>query len=150
MNIRLAKLADLSSLIQFNQAMAWETEQRQLDNEVLHGGVGRVLSDSNLGFYLVAEEEGVVVAQLMVTYEWSDWRNAIFWWIQSVYVAPTHRRQGLYRALYERVNQLAEGAEETVCGIRLYVEKDNVIAQETYQKLGMAETEYLMYHRVSS
>lgn len=144
MKIRTAILADVEALVQFNQAMAKETEGKLLDNAVLKAGVTALLENTARGFYLVAEDQGEIMGSLMVTYEWSDWRNANFWWVQSVYIVPKHRRKGIYSALYGEVNTLAQN-NDNVCGYRLYVEKDNLIAQNTYEKLGMSQTHYLMY-----
>lgn len=144
MQVRLATGADLIAIVEFNQAMAQETENKKLDSVTLSEGVGGLLNNPQRGFYLVAEHEGVIAGSLMVTYEWSDWRNANFWWIQSVYILPAFRRQGVYSALYQRVKSLAD-SDNNVCGFRLYVEKENVNAQKTYQSLGMGETHYLMY-----
>ncbi|GAB2690501.1 GNAT family N-acetyltransferase [Aliiglaciecola sp. 3_MG-2023] len=143
--IRQAEENDIQAIVDFNQAMAWETEQKKLQNEVLTAGVSALIGDRTKGFYLVAEQEdGVIVGSLMVTTEWSDWRNSQFWWIQSVYVRPENRRTGIYSGLYEKVKELADQTQG-VCGFRLYVEHDNVIAQQTYQKLGMQPSHYYMY-----
>ena len=144
MQIRKATPADQTDIVNFNQAMAMETEGKHLDDQTINNGVNRVLSDGTKGFYLVAEVAGEIAASLMVTFEWSDWRNATFYWIQSVYVRPQNRRQGLYSALYKEVIRLAEESED-VCGYRLYVEKENAVAQKTYEALGMSETQYFMY-----
>lgn len=145
MKIRQAELADLSALVDFNQAMAMETENKHLSTEILTSGVKRLLEDSNKGFYLVAQQQDKQIAgSLMVTFEWSDWRNSQFWWIQSVYVRPQNRRTGVYAALYEEVKNLA-AQKGGVCGFRLYVEKDNLVAQSTYEKLGMHSSHYYMY-----
>ena len=128
-------------IAQFNQAMAIETEGKQLPWDKIHPGINAILQDSSLGFYLVALDQGEVVACLAITYEWSDWRNGLFWWIQSVFVAPSHRAKGVFTALYSHVKGLAS-SEPSVCGIRLYVEKENTAAQQTYKTLGMIETHY--------
>lgn len=143
-NIRIANHSDVGSLVKFNQLMAWETEQKKLDQAILFKGVSALVSDKNKGFYLVAERNNEVVGSLMVTTEWSDWRNGVFWWVQSVYIAPDFRRQGIYAELYSQVKVLAE-KQQDVCGFRLYVEKENIIAQKTYKSLGMQPTHYLMY-----
>ena len=109
----------------------------------------RLLNDPSLGFYVVAERAGEVVGSLMVTNEWSDWRNGLFWWIQSVYIVPAARRQGVYRALYDFVREMAR-ADPGICGFRLYVEKDNTAAQRTYSSLGMAPTDYLVYEELKA
>ncbi|WP_031495868.1 GNAT family N-acetyltransferase [Bryobacter aggregatus] len=142
--IRKAKAADAPSLVQFNVAMAWETEQLQLDEAKIRAGVEGLFAQPQYGFYVMAERAGEVTGGLMITYEWSDWRNQVFWWIQSVYVLPEHRGQGVYRALYEEVKELAR-AEGNCCGFRLYVEKTNAAAQEVYRKLGMEESHYAMF-----
>ncbi|MCU1290594.1 MAG: GCN5-related N-acetyltransferase [Acidobacteria bacterium] len=144
MNIRTAEKRDVSLLVEFNQAMAMETEGKKLDAETLRGGVEAVFNDSKKGFYVVAESGGEIVGGLMVTYEWSDWRDSWFWWIQSVYIMPEYRGRGIYRMLYEHVKQKA-AAEKDVCGFRLYVEKENLRAQKVYEKLGMESSHYLMY-----
>jgi len=145
--IRAARLDDADTIAAFNAAMAWETEGKRLRPEVLGAGVRRLLGEPSLGFYLVAEAEGEVVGCLMVTTEWSDWRNGRFWWIQSVYVPLAWRRRGVFRALYAHVTQAAEG-EADVCGVRLYVERENAVAQSTYRHLGMAETDYLLFEQL--
>ena len=143
-NIRVAKNSDVKSLVHFNQLMAWETEQKKLDEVILSKGVSALIADNNKGFYLVAEQSAQVVGSLMVTTEWSDWRNGVFWWVQSVYISPDYRRQGIYAQLYAQVKSLAEQKKD-VCGFRLYVEKENLVAQQTYEALGMQQSHYLMY-----
>ena len=142
--IRRAVESDLETLVNFNQAMAWETEQKKLDPETLTRGVSAVLKHRAQAFYLLAQRDNTIAGSLMITEEWSDWRAGRFWWIQSVYVAPEFRRQGIYRSLYEEVKTAAE-EQGDVCGIRLYVEKENSAAQQTYQQLGMHECQYFMY-----
>lgn len=144
MEIRIANFADAASLVEFNQAMAMETEGKQLDSETLKRGVEAVFHDDKKGFYAVAESENKIVGGLMVTFEWSDWRNAWFWWIQSVYILPEFRGKSIYRNLYEFVMKRAE-AQGDVCGFRLYVETENLTAQKVYEKLGMEKSHYLMY-----
>ena len=143
-NIRVAQHTDVTSLVNFNQLMAWETEQKKLDENILTKGVSALILDENKGFYLVAEQNDIVVGSLMVTTEWSDWRNGVFWWVQSVYITPDFRRQGIYAQLYAQVKTLAEQLHN-VCGFRLYVEKENLIAHKTYESLGMQPTHYFMY-----
>jgi len=143
MNIRLAEKDDIQALVGFNQAMALETEGKKLEAAVLTPGVAAVFEDSNKGFYVVADGEAVV-GGLLITYEWSDWRNNWFWWIQSVYILPEFRGRSIYRAMYAFVKQLAE-ERGGVCGFRLYVEKENVHAQKVYEQLGMHESHYLAY-----
>ncbi len=145
MNIRIASSEDTASLVAFNRAMALETEGKTLADEKISPGVAAVFSDENKGFYVVAEDEpGAIVGGLMVTYEWSDWRNAWFWWIQSVYILPAARGQKLYRRMYDLVKQKAAEAGN-VCGYRLYVENNNFNAQKVYDAVGMQPSHYLMY-----
>ncbi|TFH47964.1 MAG: GNAT family N-acetyltransferase, partial [Lysobacterales bacterium] len=115
-----------------------------LDDALVEPGVVAVFENPSRGFYVVAECEDYIVAALMVTFEWSDWRNATFWWIQSVYVTPEFRRQGLYRRLYNFLRERAR-SEGSVCGFRLYVERNNLAAQRVYESLGMSASDYLMY-----
>lgn len=143
-HVHAAKTGHLELLVDFNRRMASESEDKGLDDVTLRRGVEYLLQHPRDGFYLVAEHAGKVAGSLMVTYEWSDWRNGRFWWIQSVYVLPEARRQGVYRALHEHVRQQAHRDPEA-CGIRLYVERDNAGAMATYQALGMAETHYRLY-----
>ena len=144
MLIRRANKADVDALVDFNQRIAMETEGVALDAATLNGGVDRFLERDRYGFYTVAEKDGEIVGSLMITYEWSDWRNGVIWWIQSVYVRKDHRRQGIYTALYENARRLAAAAGD-VCVFRLYVERENEIAQQTYRKMGMHETAYRIF-----
>ena len=145
LRIRRAVPGDAAAIADFNAAMARETEHLELDAPRLRAGVEAVLADAGKGFYLVAENaDRRVVGQLMITYEWSDWRNGVFWWIQSVYVEPVARGTGVYRRLYEQVREAAAGAGN-VCGLRLYVERENTRAQEVYRRQGMRPTAYEMY-----
>lgn len=144
MTIRDGAIADAPTLAAFNAAMALETESLQLDLDRLLAGVRAVFDDPAKGFYLVAEQEGEVVGQLMVTYEWSDWRNGVFWWVQSVYVVPVARGRGVYRGLYQEMLSRARERGD-VCGVRLYVEGGNETAKRIYAKLGMSATVYEMW-----
>jgi GNAT superfamily N-acetyltransferase len=144
LTIRRGEPRDAAVIAEFNRRMAWETEHKPRDPAVLARGVGRVFSDPARGFYLVADAAGEVVGQLMVTYEWSDWRDGWFWWVQSVYVREDHRRTGVFRALYEAVMAQARTAGD-VAGVRLYVERDNTRAQATYRHLGMGDAGYLVW-----
>ena len=143
--IRKSLPADAPTIAEFNIALAAETENKKLDPEIILPGVRALIENEQLGFYLVAEDADRVVGMLMVTNEWSDWRNGMFWWVQSVYVHPDYRRQGIYRSLYQTVQELS--AEHAVCGFRLYVEQENIAAQKTYQKLGMTRTPYQMFEQ---
>ena len=144
MEIRIAAQNDADSLVVFNQAMALETEGKTLDPGKITPGVAAVFVDEKKGFYLVAEQDARILGGLMVTYEWSDWRNAWFWWIQSVYILPEARGTGLYRRMYDFVKQRAAEAGN-VCGFRLYVETENTHAQKVYDGVGMTRSHYLMY-----
>lgn len=146
MRIRLATRDDEAVLIAFNVAMALETEGKELLPDVIGAGVRSLLANPAAGFYVIAEEERPV-GSLMITNEWSDWRNGSFWWIQSVYVRPESRRRGIYKALYRHVQELA-AQDPKVCGFRLYVEKENRSAQTTYRALGMKATRYLVYEEL--
>ena len=139
-----AATEDVAAIAQFNIAMAAETEDLALDPQTVHAGVAAVVSDDRRGFYLVARSDGKAVGSLMVTYEWSDWRNGNLWWIQSVYVVSSARKQGIFRLLYDNVISLAKQSGDAA-GVRLYVEKDNHGAQEVYRKLGMSETAYRVF-----
>ena len=145
--IRLARKEDASAMVEFNQAMALETEEKTLDSQILTSGVESVFHNSDKGFYVVAEDEGKIVGGLMVTFEWSDWRDGWFWWIQSVYILPDYRGRRIYSLLYQFVKDEAQ-KQGDVCGFRLYVEKENEKAQKVYEKLGMSETHYLMYEEM--
>ena len=143
-SIRRGTASDAETIAGFNAAMALETEKLSLDGPRVLEGVRAVLRDASKGFYLVAELRGRPVGQMMITCEWSDWRNGLFWWIQSVYVEPEQRRAGVYTSLHECVVEEAQRAGD-VCGIRLYVEQENEIAQGVYRRLGMQKTAYDMF-----
>ena len=145
--IRSAGPDDISDIAQFNIAMAHETEERQLDPETIQSGVSGVIQNHAHGFYLIAERDQVAVGSLLITFEWSDWRNGTLWWIQSVYVKPEHRRTGVFKALYDAVIARARAAK-SVRGIRLYVEQEILDAQSVYQKLSMQKTPYQMFERM--
>lgn len=142
--VRAATRADIDQVVAYNAAMAQLTEGRDLPRERLRRGVAAVLDDTSKGRYLLAQRGQLIVGQLLLTYEWSDWRAAWFWWIQSVFVAPEARRTGVYRALYAAVLAEARAARD-VAGIRLYVERENERAQQTYHALGMSETAYRLF-----
>jgi len=142
--IRQATEEDAPLIASFNKAMAKESEGRDLDTGLLEPGVRHVLAKPGNGFYLVAGVNGVAAGCLMVTYDWSYWRNGCFWWIQSVYGLPQFRRRGVYTRLHAQVRSAAQ-ADHSACGIRLYVEKENFGAQATYEHLGMEETDYRLF-----
>ena len=146
--IRAATLSDTAVVADFNLRMAWETEQRRLDISRAQAGVAALLSDSAKGTYFLAETEKdgatVVAGQLLITYEWSDWRNGNFWWIQSVYVSEGFRARGIFRALFDHIQTLAR-ARKDVCGLRLYMDAHNHGARRTYERLGLQPTNYEMF-----
>ena len=143
-HVRPAALSDAVIIAEYNRALARETEGRDLDPERIGPGVVAVLEDASKGRYLVAERDGKVIGQLMVTFEWSDWRNGMFWWIQSVYVAPEERGCGVFGALYRAVESEAR-ANPGICGIRLYMEHHNERARVAYVKLGMKAAGYEVF-----
>jgi ribosomal protein S18 acetylase RimI-like enzyme len=145
--IRGGRPEDAEVIAGFNRAMAEETEAKKLDHGISVAGVRALLERPQHGTYTVAESGGEVVGSLMITTEWSDWRNGFFWWVQSVYVIPSFRRQGVYRALYGHVRMSAR-CQTDVCGIRLYVENENTGAQKTYESLGMQKTGYRLYEEL--
>ena len=147
MRIRLARPGDARAIAAFNAAMALETEGKRLFAEVIGAGVRALLRRPKAGFYLLAETKAEIAGVLMITTEWSDWRNGAFWWIQSVYVRPEFRRQGVYRRLYRHVQGPAK-KDRRVCGFRLYVERENRRAQATYRALGMEKTRYLVFEEL--
>jgi GNAT superfamily N-acetyltransferase len=143
--IRTATVSDLDFLLDCNAAMARETEHKVLDRAVLARGTRAIFDDPHRGFYLIAERDGARAGCLLLTHEWSDWRNGDWWWLQSVYVTAVHRRCGVFRALYAEVERRARAAG--AIGLRLYVERDNARAQQTYLSLGMKEEPYKMLRR---
>jgi GNAT superfamily N-acetyltransferase len=141
---REATARDLDTIVDFQIAMAQETEQLSLNRNICSDGVSAVLRDASLGRYYVGEVEGGVVASTLITYEWSDWRNGLVWWIQSVYVVPPVRKQGVYAGLYRYLQTLAK-ADERVRGIRLYVDRRNAPAHQVYTRLGMDGEHYRVF-----
>ena len=150
LTIRQGRTDDVESIVAFSAAMALETERRRLDEARLREGTLALLRNPTHGFFMVAEarEAGrsLIVGQLMITFEWSDWRNAVFWWVQSVYVTPRWRRQGIYRRMHESVITHAK-ADPKVCGIRLYVEQDNRTAQVVYARVGLSLSAYKVFEQ---
>jgi GNAT superfamily N-acetyltransferase len=146
--VRPARRDDLDVLVQFSAAMALETEGRKLDEERLRRGTAAVFDLPARGFYRVAElpgrPRGRVIGQLLITFEWSDWRNASFWWIQSVYVHPDWRRKGIYRRMHEAILREARSCQD-VCGVRLYVERENQAAHAAYHRVGLLPAAYRVF-----
>ena len=150
--VRRATMSDLQTIVSFNAALARETEDRTLDAQILQSGVKALLQDPGKGWYAVAEKSDgsgqmIIVGQILVTFEWSDWRNGNFWWLQSLYVHPDHRQQGIFRQLYDYVQSQACLNREVICGFRLYVEEKNHQAHQAYANLGFQETAYHMYEK---
>jgi len=141
---RRAQPADLQCIVDFQIAMAWETEEVRLDASTCAAGVRAVLENPALGQYYIAESDSRAVGVTLTTYEWSDWRNGVVWWIQSVYVRPEFRRQGIYSGIYAFIRGLAE-VDPAVRGIRLYVDRRNATAQEVYTRLGMNGEHYQVF-----
>ncbi len=146
-SIRIAKPEDAPALVEFNQAMALETEGKHLNSQILTSGVESIFEDEKKGFYVVAESENKIIGGLMITFEWSDWRDKWFWWIQSVYILPEGRGRKIYSRLYDFVKEKARESGD-VCGFRLYVEHENTHAQKVYEKVGMEKSHYLMYEEM--
>ena len=146
MRVRAARPEDLESLVDFNCRLARETEDHELDPATVRRGLSRLFDNPAAGFYTVAEQEGRVVGCLLITFEWSDWRDGWLWWIQSVYVEAAARRGGVFRRLFEHVREKAE-TDGDVRGLRLYVERGNDRAQATYASMGLEEAPYKMYER---
>jgi ribosomal protein S18 acetylase RimI-like enzyme len=146
MNLRYRDAArrDVPVIVEFQRAMARETEDFELNLDICTRGVQAVFDDPSHGRYFVADDDGRVVASLLITYEWSDWRNGMVWWIQSVYVRPEVRNQRIYSSLYKHVQELAQ-SDASVRGIRLYVDRRNTLAQEVYRRLGMNGEHYLVF-----
>lgn len=142
-SVRPARLEDLETLALYNEAMALETEGLQLDPVTLRAGIRAVLEEPARGRYFVAERSGRLAGALLLTHEWSDWRNALFLWIQSVYVDPLHRRRGVFTALYRHAAELASAPGH--CGLRLYMDAHNATARATYERLGMRHENYLVF-----
>ena len=147
LQVESATAEDVPFIVACNSAMAAETEDLGLNERTLEAGIRYLLDSPREGFYLVARADGKDVGTLMVTFEWSDWRNGRFWWIQSVYVIADARRRGVYRAMHDAVRALA-GKDPQACGLRLYVERENETAQQTYLDIGMHETHYRLYEEL--
>jgi ribosomal protein S18 acetylase RimI-like enzyme len=137
------EVCDIDTIVQFQADMAMESEGCVLDKEKVTKGVTAAMLDDSKGIYWVAKTDERTIGSLMITREWSDWNNEWYWWIQSVYVTPEYRKQGVYKAMYQKVKDAAK--ENNVSQIRLYADKTNLSAQKAYQSLGMHESHYLMF-----
>lgn len=144
MSIRKANLNDIETIAKFNYNLAYETENKKLDINILKQGIESLIKDNSKGQYYVYIIDEKIVGQIMYTYEWSDWRNKMFLWVQSVYVDKEYRQKGVFKSLYNHVKSFCDN-DASIGGIRLYVEKNNKNAQNTYKSLGMIECEYDMY-----
>lgn len=142
--VREAQMSDHKSIVQFQILMAQETEGMRLDLKIVTQGVEAVLSGQVDGKYWVADDEGRVMASLLVLQEWSDWRNGVVWWIHSVYVAPEYRGKKVFKAMYQNLQSLAL-ADPKIRGLRLYVEKHNDRARRVYESLGMSADRYELF-----
>jgi len=147
--IRKANIYDVEIISDFNSNIAIETESLALNHSVLLLGVQALLEDPQKGTYYLCERDGRIVGQMLITFEWSDWRNGWIWWIQSVYVAKEFRRKGVFRELHQHVIKEAK-AQGDVKGLRLYVEKENKTAMKTYENIGMVCDRYAMYEKIFS
>ena len=143
--IREAFVNDIPILVKNNLALAQETENIQIDKEILLAGVSNALKRRDC-HYIVAELNGEVAGQIMITYEWSDWRNGVMWWIQSVYVRPEHRKKGIFRTLFKYIEHLAQSNPD-VKALRLYVMGNNLSGKKTYKSLGMKDSGYIVYEK---
>ncbi len=146
--IREAREQDAGVLTEFNRAMARETETLELEYDMVLSGVRNLLRRPEYGFYLIAEQDCSIVGMVMITFEWSDWRDGLYWWIQSLYVVPEFRRQGIFRRFFGHIEERA-AESGNVAGIRLYVERDNHVAQRAYESVGIDRTPYQVYEKLS-
>jgi len=142
--IRKALPSDGDAIVRFQEEMAWHTEKLTLDHETVFNGVQAVLGNEALGIYYIAEIENKIAGSLLITFEWSDWRNGTVLWIQSVYVDSSHRRKGIYKALYNHIQSLVE-KDTSLKGIRLYVDETNATARKVYARLGMNGEHYRVF-----
>lgn len=144
MKIRRATIDDVNIIAEYNYNLAFETEDKKLNMEILEEGVRNLIKDENKGIYHVCEIDGKIIGQIMYTFEWSDWRNGTFLWVQSVYVNKNYRGKGVFKSLYNHIKSMCD-SDDNICGIRLYVERENYVAQKTYSSLGMKECNYHIY-----
>ncbi|MBN1251695.1 MAG: GNAT family N-acetyltransferase [Bacteroidales bacterium] len=144
MIIQKASKSDIGTIKNFQIKMAKESEGMILDDKIIAKGVKAVFEDKSKGIYYVAEENNTIIASLLTTFEWSDWRNSCVLWIQSVYVIPEYRKQGVFKKMYQHLKEIVNNSEEYI-GLRLYVDKSNFNAQKVYDKVGMNNQHYIMY-----
>ncbi len=144
--INKADLDDAFVIAEFNISMAKETENLELDEGLIFNGVKNLMNQPDLGFYIVAKHGNKICGCLMITKEWSDWRNGLIWWIQSVFIHPDYRKQGIFRKMYQFITNYAK--DQGVIGLRLYVEYKNTIAQKTYTALGMQKCDYHIFEQI--
>jgi GNAT superfamily N-acetyltransferase len=144
--VRVATASDIDAIIHYNQRLAEETEGKTLDPAVISAGVHRGFRSPEMCRYFVAEADGRVVGTTMITYELTDWRDGVIWWLQSVFIEPDYRRHGVFRAIYRHIEAMAR-AHPDVRALRLYVHHDNARAMKTYESLGMEKAEYELYER---
>jgi ribosomal protein S18 acetylase RimI-like enzyme len=142
--IREATLADLPEIADFQLAMAKETENLQLDLNTVRWGVNKIFYDKPAGKYYITEKDDKIIASMLTLYEWSDWRNGQVIWIHSVYVHPNHRKEGVFKTMYDHLKKIVE-QNDNYKGLRLYVDKSNKPAQKVYESLGMSGDHYLVY-----
>lgn len=142
--VRTASEADIATIAEFNRGIAMETEKATLDRNQAEVGVRKALQRPDLCRFFVAEIDGQLAGQAMITYEWSDWQAAIRWWIQSVYVHREYRGRGVFDAIYKHIEEEAR-QEGDVCGIRLYVKPNNHHAISVYERIGMKPLDRVIY-----
>ncbi|MEY2830639.1 MAG: hypothetical protein RIQ33_2497 [Bacteroidota bacterium] len=148
MQTRLATINDSPIISAFNKAIAFETEHKTLPDEIALLGVENLIKQPQYGFYIVHEIDEKIIASIMITYEWSDWQNELVWWIQSVYVKPTHRKQGVFKQMLLFIEQLAK--QQSINSLKLYMEKENKVAHQVYLKNNFIETDYLLFQKNSA
>lgn len=142
--IQKAVIENLEVLVDFQQRLALESESIRLNAETLRKGMIAMFADPSKGIYYVVEEEGRIIGCHMITYEWSDWRNGMVWWLQSVYVTETHRRKGIFKMMYDNLIDIIKKDPQLI-GLRLYVDKSNERALQVYQTMGMDGSHYTVY-----
>jgi RimJ/RimL family protein N-acetyltransferase len=148
-SIRKSRPEDISTIVDFQQRLALESENFQLDGDTVAKGIKAMFDDPSRGVYFVAEVNGEIAGCHSITYEWSDWRNGMVWWLQSVYVVEKHRKNGVFRAMFENLKTLITN-DPSLAGLRLYVDKSNARAQKVYQAMGMNGEHYSVFELMKS